>query len=159
VIALQILHQMDVSPDLEVAGALALYFAELAPAASIDGSGGDHEGDQDVDGGQGAEAEAGAVKTDRPLIEELVLGVSRQRQELDAILTGLSKNWRVERMAVVDRNVIRLALYELKYCPDVPVNVVLNEAIELAKQFGSSEAGAFVNGLLDRAVDELGLRK
>jgi N utilization substance protein B len=62
-------------------------------------------------------------------------------------------------MAVVDRNVIRLALYELKYCLDVPVNVALNEAIELAKQFGSAEAGAFVNGLLDRAVGELALRR
>ena len=62
-------------------------------------------------------------------------------------------------MAVVERNVIRIALYELKYCDDVPVNVVLNEAIELAKRYGTAEGAAFVNGLLDRAVGELGIRR
>jgi N utilization substance protein B len=64
-------------------------------------------------------------------------------------------------MALVDRNVIRLALYELKFSGDksAPTNVVLNEAIELAKRFGSSEGAAFVNGLLDRAVTELQLRR
>ena len=65
-------------------------------------------------------------------------------------------------MASVDRNVIRLALFELKFSggrPTAPTNVILNEAIELAKRFGSSEGGAFVNGLLDRAVNELQLRR
>ena len=62
-------------------------------------------------------------------------------------------------MAIVERNVIRIALYELKYCEDVPVNVVLNEAIELAKRYGTAEGAAFANGLLDRAVGELGIRR
>ena len=79
--------------------------------------------------------------------------------ELDDTLTKLSQNWRLERMAVVERNVIRIALYELKYCEGVPVNVVLNEAIELAKRYGISEGAAFTNGLLDRAVGELGIRR
>ena len=74
-------------------------------------------------------------------------------------LTKLSQNWRLERMAIVERNVIRIALYELQYCEDVPVNVVLNEAIELAKRYGTSEGAAFTNGLLDRAVGELGIRR
>jgi N utilization substance protein B len=89
----------------------------------------------------------------------MIHGVFQHRAELDQMLSAASKNWRVERMAVVDRNVIRLALYEIKFCADVPVAVAINEAIELCKQFGSAEAPAFVNGLLDRAVDELGLRR
>ena len=133
------MHQMDVSPELEAGAALNLYFDQLA--------GEDYVGDNDVEADEG--------KVELPLIEELVRGVASHRDELDALLGGLSKNWRIERMALVDRNVIRLALYELKYSTDVPVNVIINEAIELAKQFGSAEAGAFVNGLLDRAVSEL----
>ena len=62
-------------------------------------------------------------------------------------------------MAIVERNVIRIALYELKYSEGVPVNVVLNEAIELAKRYGTSQGAAFTNGLLDRAVGELGIRR
>jgi len=157
VIALQVLHQMDVNPELDAKGALMLFFSELAPggAGAAAGGGGGGGGVDDSD----AEIDVPIGKADRPLVEELVLGVYAHREELDQLLARLSRNWRVERMALVDRNVIRLALFELKYCPDVPVSVALNEAIELAKQFGSAEAGAFVNGLLDRAVGELSLRR
>ena len=79
--------------------------------------------------------------------------------ELDQVVQDLSRNWRLERMALVERNVIRLALYELKHAKDVPTNVVLDEAIELTKKFGTSEGAAFVNGLLDRAASELGHRR
>ena len=96
---------------------------------------------------------------DRALIDELVRGVSDHRAELDEILTRLSRNWRVERMGIVERNVIRIALYELKYAPNVPVAVILNEAVELAKRYGAAEGGAFVNGLLDRAASELPNRR
>ena len=82
-----------------------------------------------------------------------------RRAELDETLAKLSRNWRVERMAVVERNIIRLALWELLHAPAVPINVVINEAIELAKRFGSAEGAAFVNGLLDRAVTELEIRR
>ena len=81
------------------------------------------------------------------------------RAELDQVVQDLSRNWRLERMALVERNVIRLALWELKNARDVPTNVVLDEAIELTKRFGTAEGGAFVNGLLDRAATELGLRR
>jgi len=67
----------------------------------------------------------------------------------------LSRNWRIERMALVDRNVLRLGLWELRRSGSLPVNVILNEAIELAKRFGTAEAAPFVNGLLDRAASEL----
>jgi N utilization substance protein B len=75
------------------------------------------------------------------------------------VLTRISRNWRIERMAVVERNIIRLALWELLHAPAVPVNVAINEAIELAKRFGTAEGAAFVNGLLDRAVTELEIRR
>jgi N utilization substance protein B len=139
---------MDVSAELDAEGALGLYFGQLA------GSGGVIAVDEDEPAGS---AETGPI--DRALVEELIRGIYQHRAELDQMLSAASKNWRVERMAVVDRNVIRLALYEIKFCPDVPVAVAINEAIELTKQFGSAEAPAFVNGLLDRAVDELGLRR
>ena len=86
-------------------------------------------------------------------------GVGARQAELDEVLARLSRNWRIERMAVVERNIIRLALWELLHAPAVPVNVVINEAIELAKRFGTAEGAAFVNGLLDRAVTELEIRR
>lgn len=139
---------MDVSAELDAEGALGLYFGQLAAG------GGAILVDEDE---PPALAEAGPM--DKALVEQLIRGIYQHRAELDQMLSAASKNWRVERMAVVDRNVIRLALYEIKFCADVPVAVAINEAIELTKQFGTAEAPAFVNGLLDRAVDELGLRR
>ncbi len=139
---------MDVSAELDAEGALGLYFGQLAAG------GGEIAVDEDE---PAASPETGPI--DRALVEQLIRGIYQHRAELDQMVSAASKNWRVERMAVVDRNVIRLALYEIKFCADVPVAVAINEAIELTKQFGSAEAPAFVNGLLDRAVDELGLRR
>ena len=147
VVALQILHQMDVSPELAADAALGLYFGQLATRGV----------EIAVDEDEPGTSQTGPI--DRALVEQLIHGVFDHRAELDQMLAASSKNWRIERMALVDRNVIRLALYEIKFCPEVPVAVAINEAIELCKQFGSAEASAFVNGLLDRAVDELGLRR
>ncbi|HKK91071.1 MAG TPA: transcription antitermination factor NusB, partial [Desulfobacteraceae bacterium] len=61
-----------------------------------------------------------------------------------------SKNWKVSRMPVVDRNILRMAVYELLYCPDIPASVSINEAVEMGKRFGSRNTGPFVNGVLDR---------
>lgn len=144
-VALQILVHSDVNPETEGSRATRLYFDHLADGANAD------DGD---DGDEGARQ----APVDRALIDELVTGVAKHRQELDALVQDLSRNWRLERMALVERNIIRLALYELKYVSAVPTNVVLNEAVELAKRFGTSEGAAFVNGLLDRAANELQLR-
>jgi N utilization substance protein B len=151
VVALQILHQMDVSPELDAEGALGLYFGQLAAGGST----------LTIDEDEPAPADqvSDAASFDRSLVEQMIRGVFSHRGELDQMLAASSKNWRIERMALVDRNVIRLALFEIKFCAEVPVAVAINEAIELCKQFGSAEAPAFVNGLLDRAVDELGLRR
>jgi len=81
--------------------------------------------------------------------EALVRGVAATRREVDEAIEGASSNWRLDRMAKVDRNVLRLAVHELLHT-DVPVKVVINEAIELGKKFGSESSGAFVNGVLDK---------
>lgn len=80
----------------------------------------------------------------------LTRGVIEKRAEIDSAIGAFSENWTVDRMAVVDRNVLRIAVYELLYCPDVPYKVVIDEAIELAKRFGAEQSGAFINGILDR---------
>jgi len=85
----------------------------------------------------------------RRFAERLVEGVIAHRQRLDSALAGSAANWRVERMATVDRNVLRMAIYELLLERDTPAAVVLDEAIEVAKKFGSEESGAFINGILD----------
>ena len=94
----------------------------------------------------------GTVEKTRAALDyarQLVEGTVNPRQELDELIRGQADNWRLERMSAVDRNVLRLAAYELLYEPDVPQRVVLDEAIELAKKFGSEQSGRFVNGLLD----------
>ena len=86
----------------------------------------------------------------RETAERLVRGVAAHRREIDEAIEAVSVNWRLDRMAKVDRNVLRLAVHELLHRPDVPVKVVIDEAIELGKKFGSESSGAFVNGVLDR---------
>ena len=79
----------------------------------------------------------------------LVEGTLGHRQEIDDLIRQQAEHWRLERMPPVDRNILRLAVYEFLYQTDVPKLVILDEAIELAKEFGSEQSGRFVNGLLD----------
>lgn len=79
----------------------------------------------------------------------LLRGSLGHREEIDAVIKAQAEHWRLERMPVVDRNILRLAVYELLYESDVPHLVVVDEAIELAKRFGSENSGRFINGLLD----------
>ena len=81
--------------------------------------------------------------------KRLVRGTLEHREEIDALIREQAEHWRLERMPAVDRNILRLAVFEFLYEPDVPKLVILDEAIELAKQFGSEQSGRFVNGLLD----------
>lgn len=76
------------------------------------------------------------------------------RDELDEMIASYSTNWKVNRMAAVDKNILRLAIYELIHCSDIPIKVTLNEAVEIAKRFGTAESGAFVNGILDNVAKE-----
>ena len=82
--------------------------------------------------------------------DELVRGVQSERPQIDALIQTSSTHWKLERMARVDRNILRLAVYEILRRADVPVRVTLNEAVELGKKYGSEESSAFVNGVLDR---------
>jgi len=87
---------------------------------------------------------------DRRFAEALVRGVQTEKPSIDEIIQRYSQNWKLERMARVDRNILRLGVYELLRRADVPVKVTLNEAVELGKKFGSEESSAFVNGVLDK---------
>lgn len=85
---------------------------------------------------------------DEGFVEELVHGVVKHREELDGIITRFAPEWPIESITVVDRNVLRLGVYELKIADKIPAKVAINEAIELAKGFGGQASGRFVNGVL-----------
>jgi N utilization substance protein B len=89
------------------------------------------------------------------LTETLVRGVAEHRRTIDGAIEAVSTNWRLDRMARVDRNILRLAVHELLHRPEVPVKVVINEAIELGKKYGSESSGAFINGVLDKIAKSL----
>jgi N utilization substance protein B len=88
----------------------------------------------------------------RAFAERLVAGVREHQNELDALIGKYATNWKVSRMQIVDRNILRLGAYELLWLDEVPAKVTVNEAIELAKDFGDDEAAKFVNGILDKVL-------
>ena len=100
-------------------------------------------------------------KKTRPLFLRLVSGVVAGQKEIDTLIERFSSNWKVSRMSGVDRNVLRIAVFELMGCSDIPTRVTLNEAIDIGKRFGTEESGAFINGILDsinQAIENEGLR-
>ena len=129
--ALQALYQLEMTPGNSAAEAL-----EAAWAAAEEGT----------------RKEPEAIK----FAQELVEGVIAHQAEIDRLIEQHSHNWRLDRMGRIDRNVLRLGVFELKYRPDIPKKVSLNEAVELGKNFGTEESSAFVNGLLDRVAAALG---
>lgn len=86
-----------------------------------------------------------------PFFEALSLGVMKNRQQIDEVITRFSANWKLSRMSCVDRNIMRIALFELLFCPDIPAKVSINEAVDIGKRYGTIESGAFINGILDSA--------
>jgi transcription antitermination protein NusB len=84
-----------------------------------------------------------------PFFEFLVTGVLDNKAHIDTVIESYSSNWKMRRMACVDRNIMRIAVFELLYCADIPAKVSINEAIDIGKRFGSPESGAFINGILD----------
>lgn len=127
--ALQVLYARDNDAAVDIGGAVVAWPVEF---------------ELDVD----PEAQAFAA--------DLVGKAASHAARVDELITAASKNWRLERMSRVDRNILRLATAELVASPDVPVKVVLNEAVELAKRFGTAESSAFVNGVLDRVAISAG---
>ena len=86
----------------------------------------------------------------KPFFLGLVEGVLAAMDDIDGLLNKYSKNWRLSRMPVVDRNIMRIAIFELLKCKDIPPSVTINEAVEIGKKFGTRDSGAFINGVLDR---------
>jgi N utilization substance protein B len=124
--ALQVLYQIDLT-GMEVDAALELFCKHF---------------------------EAG--KKSMPYARRLVQGSADKRQEIDAMISSHAENWRPERMSVIDRNILRLALYEMCFEEEVPARVVINEAIEVAKRFGNDDSGPFINGILDSIRKTIG---
>jgi N utilization substance protein B len=104
-----------------------------------------------------------AMTSDTPPSDEAyyrgtVEGVFDHLEEIDLMISSVAANWRIERMALVDRNILRLGTFEICHSSDVPFVVAINEAVELAKRFGSVESGGFINGILDR-ISEISRKK
>lgn len=112
----------------------------------------------DMSGGAGDDAleldELAPGTESRRYCDFLVRGVTGRLSELDAEIEKHAENWSVGRMSVVDRNILRIAAYELLYSSDVPYKVIIDEAVELAKTFGTDESGPFINGIVDRLRKE-----
>jgi N utilization substance protein B len=91
----------------------------------------------------------------RRFAEELMRGTISKRAEIDAKIKQYTEHWELPRIAAVDRNILRLAIYEMLYRDDIPPVVSINEAVDIAKKFSTHESGAFVNGILDRLRGDL----
>ncbi len=135
--ALQALYEIDII-DAPAEVALANLWA------------GQHDADDGIGGARPAD------EGEREYAHRLVTGVDRRKAEIDTLIETASVNWRLIRMPVVDRNILRLATFELLACMDVPASVSINEAVELAKRYGEKDSRAFVNGILDRIAAETG---
>ncbi|MFH1076344.1 MAG: transcription antitermination factor NusB [Pseudomonadota bacterium] len=84
-----------------------------------------------------------------PFFDCIVHGVIKHSDEIDGHISHFSSHWKLYRMSIVDRNILRIAVFELLYCKDIPYKVSINEAIDLGKRYGTEESGAFINGVLD----------
>jgi len=119
-LALMVLYQMDITRDT-AAEALKDFWEN-------------HKADADV----------------RGFASQLVTGTIQNLERIDQVVRHCAENWEIHRMATVDRNILRLATYELLFVDEIPLKVSINEAVDLAKKFGDVESGRFVNGILDR---------
>lgn len=97
----------------------------------------------------------GALDEIKEFTRQITEGVMRNVREIDRLVEGHSTHWKISRMALVDRNILRMAVFELLYCGDIPASVTINEAIEIAKKYGTEESSSFVNGVLDHIAKEL----
>ncbi len=110
-----------------------------------------HESEHLIDGyWEGKEAPEDVKEFSSNLVE----GVMKNLSMIDLKISQSASNWSVDRMAVVDRNILRIAIYELLFIKDIPVKVTINEAIEIAKRYGGDDSGSFVNGILDRILKD-----
>lgn len=148
--AVQFLFQWDLNPSDNLDEALAQFWESQRSAALADEQGKAHWG-QPVALPPPTPEELEL----RQFAEPLIRGVLAHRAELDAAIERYAKNWDLHRMAVVDRNVLRLAMYEMLYREDIPPVVSINEAVDIAKKYSTQDSGKFVNGILDKFKTEL----
>jgi N utilization substance protein B len=97
----------------------------------------------------------GGSEESRVFTKELLDGIDAHLDAINSLISQFSEHWRLDRMPIVDRNILRLAVYELLGRPDIPAKVSINEAVELGKKFGTEDSGAFINGILDRIRSRL----
>jgi N utilization substance protein B len=106
--------------------------------------------------GEGIEEDARAPESEEvEFAQRIAYGVEAKKDRIDELIESCSTNWRLARMPVVDRNILRMAAYELMECPEIPATVSINEAVELAKKYGTADSRAFVNGIVDRMARQL----
>ncbi|MEF2964452.1 transcription antitermination factor NusB [Paenibacillus sp. M1] len=136
-IAVQSLYHMEMN-EVEAEEAVTMLLAEAA---------GENEGNVELADAEGADAKA--------FILELINGTWTRKEAIDDLLSDYLKGWQVSRLSKVDRQVLRLAVYEMIFRDDVPGKVAVNEAIELAKHFGTADSGKFVNGVLGKMIHDV----
>lgn len=147
--AVQFLFQHDVSPAPEVDAALQAFWDNTRLNAALEAHGPTWGEKVEL---PPATAEETAT---RVFADTLVRGVLQHREQLDEVIRKHAKNWDLHRMAVVDRNILRLAIHEMLHREDIPPVVSINEAVDIAKKFSTQESGKFVNGILDKIKGEV----
>jgi N utilization substance protein B len=114
------LYQMEVNPG-ELEAALELFWKGISAAQPV-----------------------------KEFVNRIVTGVNAKQEEIDQLLAKHSEHWRLDRMDMVDKSILRMGVFEIMFCDDIPVKVAMNEAVDLGKKFGAEDSGAFINGILDK---------
>jgi N utilization substance protein B len=148
--AVQFLFQHDLNPPEDLEAALNQFWDSQRAAAIAEEKGGATWG-QEVELPPITADEAGV----RLFADPLIRGVVERRQALDDVIRKYAVNWELHRIAAVDRNILRLAIYEMLHRDDIPPIVSINEAVDIAKKFSTQDSGKFVNGILDKVKGEL----
>ncbi|MCL2669807.1 MAG: transcription antitermination factor NusB [Syntrophaceae bacterium] len=125
-VTLQVLYGLDVQPQISAEEAISHFWAHF-------------EGSEEA----------------KSFSAQLIAGAWNHREQIDELISGSSENWTMARMSRVDKSILRMAVYELLYCRDIPPKVTLNEAVDLGKIYGSENSGAFINGILDALYGRL----
>jgi len=134
-LAMQFLYLHDMSEGAEDADSKEMFWEQAADAELTD--------------------DERTFKKARIYAEKLVNGIVTRLKEVDDVIASFSEKWDISRIAAVERNIIRVAVYELKYCPDIPALVSIDEAIEISKEFATEKSGVFINGILNGVKDSL----
>ncbi len=149
--AVQFLFQHEMNPPEDMTAALDFLFNSQHPEAVTEDKTGQARWGEEPDAPETTADEAAV----RLFAEPLIKGVIEHREKVDAEIKKYAKNWDLHRMAAVDRNILRLAIYEMLFREDIPPVVSINEAVEIAKLFSTDDSGRFVNGILDKVRSEL----